>query len=317
MTKTNYSTRGSFGGFWRWLQVAAMVAVFALFNVTANAQVSTYAFSSSSGTYTPITGGTNFTGFTSTTTYVDDNVSSALEPIGFTFNYNGVNYTQFGYAANGFITLGALPTTSLTAISSGTSNIVISPLNNDLICRGSFLINRTSGSPTVTVTGGDINLISVGDRLTGTGITTGTTVVSKTATTITMSANATTNGTGSHLRFAGPNFGIRYETTGTAPNRVLVVQWTGFQRYTTTGAFGELYNFQIRLEETTNKVNFVYDLQGPSSTTTTTYQVGLRGSSSSDFNNRTSTTTWSGTTAGGTNAATITLSNTVKPFFAL
>ncbi|WP_396158727.1 MopE-related protein, partial [Flavobacterium sp.] len=279
------------------------------------AQVANYTFSQSTGTYTPITGGSNLNGFTSftNTSFLDDNSSTALEPIGFNFTYNGVVYTQFGFNANGFITLGALPISSYNSLSTGTSNNVISALNNDLMGRGTFLINRTSGSPTVTVTSGDISLISVGDKVSGTGIPAGATVLSKTATTVTMSANATTTGSGSHFRFSTPNTGIRYETIGTSPNRTLVVQWTGFHRYTTNGAFGELYNFQIRLSEGTNNIEFVYNIQGPTSTTANQYQVGLRGSSNADFNNRTSTTSWSASTAGATNASTLTLSNTVKP----
>ena len=275
-----------------------------------NAQVSGYSFTSSAGTYVPITGGTNLP--STVTAFLDDN-SSVLSNIGFTFTFNGTPYTQFGFNANGFITLGAVSVTSNTSLSSGSSNNVISALNNDLIGRGSVVINRTSGSPIVTVTGGDINLVSIGDAVTGTGVVTGSTVISKTATTLTLSANASTSGTGSHLRYAGPSFGIRYETIGSMPNRSLVVQWTGFQRYTTTGGFGELYNFQIILTETSNTISNVYNILGPTSTTSNTYQIGLRGSSSSDFNNRTTTTNWSATTAGGTNAATVTLSNTVFP----
>ncbi|MBK6373820.1 MAG: hypothetical protein IPF67_11765 [Saprospiraceae bacterium] len=60
------------------------------------------------------------------------------------------------------------------------------------------------------------------------------------------------------------------------PNRSLVVQWTGFQRYTTTGGFGELYNFQIILTETSNTISNVYNILGPTSTTSNTYQIGLR-----------------------------------------
>ena len=262
-----------------------------------NAQVSGYSFTSSAGTYVPITGGTNLP--STVTAFLDDN-SSVLSNIGFTFTFNGTPYTQFGFNANGFITLGAVSVTSNTSLSSGSSNNVISALNNDLIGRGSVVINRTSGSPIVTVTGGDINLVSIGDAVTGTGVVTGSTVISKTATTLTLSANASTSGTGSHLRYAGPSF-------GSMPNRSLVVQWTGFQRYTTTGGFGELYNFQIILTETSNTISNVYNILGPTSTTSNTYQIGLRGSSSSDFNNRTTTTNWSATTAGGTNAATVTL----------
>jgi hypothetical protein len=173
----------------------------------------------------------------------------------------------------------------------------------------------TSGSPIITITGGDINLISVGDKVQGNGIPTAVipTVISKTATTITISSNATGTGSNRHLRFSRSGFGIRFQTIGTSPNRTLVVQWTGWQRYTTSGAFGELYNFQIRLNETTNTINIVYNIQGPTSTTATTFQIGLRGSLNTDFNNRTTTTNWSSTTAGTLNSSTVTLSNTVKP----
>lgn len=304
--------------------------MFSLFtSLNFYSQVSSgYSFSSSSGTYTAITGGVNYNNFTnwsnsaysgtlpnSTAGFLDDAVSSALLPIGFNFSYNGTTYTQFGICTNGWISLGGLPTTTNTTspLGASTTNNLISALGADLIGRGSLLANRSNNSAVITITGGDINQISVGDKVSGSGIPTGATVVSKTATTVTISANATSNGTGFHFRFSKSNFGIRYETIGTAPNRTLVVQWTGWQRYTTTGVFGELYNFQIRLNETTNTISFVYDISGPISTTSTTYQIGLRGSSSSDYNNRSTTSNWSSTVAGSTNISTVTLTNTVKP----
>lgn len=278
-------------------------------------QVSSYTFGTSTGTYTPIVGGSNYDNFTSwtNTNFLDDNSSSALESIGFNFIYNGTTYTQFGVNANGFISLGSLPTSSYLPLSTGTSNNVISAMGADLIGRGSLLANRTLNSAVITITGGDISQISVGDKVSGTGIPAGATVLSKTATTVTISANATSAGTGFHFRFSRSTFGIRFQTIGTSPNRTLVVQWTGWQRYTTSGAFGELYNFQIRLNETTNTINVVYNIQGPTSTTSTTFQVGLRGTSNTDFNNRLTTTNWSSTTAGTLNSSTVTLSNTVKP----
>jgi hypothetical protein len=175
------------------------------------------------------------------------------------------------------------------------------------------LANRTSGGAVITITGGDISQILVGDKVSGTGIPAGATVLSKTATTVTISANATSAGTGFHFRFSRSTFGIRFQTIGTSPNRTLVVQWTGWQRYTTTGGFGELYNFQIRLNETTNTINTVYNIQGPTSATARTFEVGLRGSSNTDFNNRTTTTNWASTTAGTLNSSSVTLSSTVKP----
>ena len=65
-----------------------------------NAQVSAYTFSQTSGTYTPITGGTLIQS-TSTTASIDDNVYTALN-IGFNFNYAGTDYTTFSINANGF-----------------------------------------------------------------------------------------------------------------------------------------------------------------------------------------------------------------------
>lgn len=309
--------------------------LFTIFSVlcllTTYAQVSNYTVSQSSGTYTPITGGSNYNNFTNWTNsnfngatgngFLDDVISSTLVSIGFNFVYNGTTYTQFGVNSNGFITLGSLPAsnTDYFPLSTGTSNNVISAMGGNLIGRGSLLVSMTSGSPIITITGGDISLISIGDKVSGTGISTATnpinypTVISKTATTITISSNASSTGTGRHLRFSRSTFGIRFQTIGSSPNRTLVVQWTGWQRYTTTGAFGELYNFQIRLNETTNTIDIVYDIQGPTSVTTTTFQIGLRGNSNTDFNNRTSTTSWSSTTPGTSNSETVTLSNTVRP----
>jgi hypothetical protein len=289
-------------------------------------QVSSYTFGTSTGTYTPIVGGSNYDNFTSwsNTNFLDDNNSSALESIGFNFVYNGTTYTQFAVNTNGFITLGVLPTNSYCPLGSGTvggfsytagaSNNVISAMGTDLIGRGSLLAGRILGSPVITITSGDISQILVGDKVSGAGIPAGATVLSKTANTVTISANAvSTSGGPFHFRFSRSTFGIRFQTIGTAPNRSLVVQWTGWQRYTLSGGFGELYNFQIRLNETTNTINIVYNIQGPTSTTATTFQIGLRGSANTDFNNRTTTTNWASTTAGTLNSSTVTLSSAVKP----
>ncbi|MGQ9846187.1 MAG: fibronectin type III domain-containing protein, partial [Bacteroidales bacterium] len=102
---------------------------------------------------------------------------------------------------------------------------------------------------------------------------------------------------------------LSYLTIGSAPNRVLVVQWKNYKKFSATG---DNYNFQIRLYETTNVVEIVYGTMINNSTSTTV-QVGLGGTSSTDFNNRTTTTDWSATTAGTSNSATCTLSNTIYP----
>jgi hypothetical protein len=205
------------------------------FAVMANAQVSAYTFSQSSGTYTEISGGTILG-----TGTVDD-VSYNANNIGFNFIYNGIAYTQFSVNANGFIAMGATVSSSYSAISGGSSNNVIVPLNNDLQ-------GNASGE-------------------------------------------------------------IRYEVQGTTPNQVLIIQWKNFRYWGTTG---DDYNFQIRLYETTNTVQFVYGAFIKNATSRT-MQVGLRGSSNADFNNRTTTTDWSVTTAGALNTATCALTTTVYP----
>lgn len=107
---------------------------------------------------------------------------------------------------------------------------------------------------------------------------------------------------------------IRYETIGTAPNRVLIVQWKNYKKYSTTGD-GDLFNFQIKLYETTNIVEFVYGNM-VSNANSSTYQVGLRAEPNnvaSNFVSRTSTTSWLTTTSSETAADAVTMVNTNVP----
>ncbi len=62
---------------------------------------SAYTFSQASGTYAAITDGTVH----GTGTGVDDNSYNGVN-IGFTFNFDGVDYTQLGINANGFVRMG-------------------------------------------------------------------------------------------------------------------------------------------------------------------------------------------------------------------
>lgn len=275
----------------------------------AQAQVAGYSFSSSAGTYNAISGGTAIPSTSSAT--LDDNVQGSIG-IGFTFNYNGTNYTEVGYNANGWISLGsATPTSSLTPISGGSTNNVISAFGVDLIGRLHFVVSMTSGSNVLTVTSGNTSTITIGSPITGTGIAANTTVTAVSPTTITMSNNASSTGTGRHGRVWQSE--VRYETLGSAPNRKFVFQFKDFSRYSMTASNGDALNFQIVLNETTNKVDIIYNCTPPSAAGTITPQVGLRGSANTDYNNRTTTTDWSSTTAGSINSATCSYSNTVYP----
>lgn len=215
--------------------------------------VSSYTFAQCSGTYSEITGGTIPT-ITSSTFGAAvgqpmspgndlDDVSATGLPIGFTFNFNGVNYTDFSVNSNGYLVLGGtLP---------GNSNY--NPISSTISVPG--IVSALSGD--LQATSGE----------------------------------------------------IRYEVQGTAPNRVLVVQWKNFFYF---GATGDVLNFQIRLHENSNQIRIVYGniTKNP---IVRNVQVGLRGATNGDFNNRMSTTSWTATMRGTANNSTITFSPSIIP----
>jgi hypothetical protein len=105
---------------------------------------------------------------------------------------------------------------------------------------------------------------------------------------------------------------LRYQVLGTAPNRVLVVQWKNYAKYL---AVGDSMNFQIRLTETANSVQFIYGTM-TNNTTDSVVDCGLRAAPNApatNFANRTSTTSWITTSAGATAANTMFISQTIAP----
>jgi uncharacterized repeat protein (TIGR01451 family) len=200
-----------------------------------------YAWSQTTTTYTEITGGTVHG------TASNDDTSFNAVPLGFTFTYNGVNYTQVSIQSNGFIAMGASVSNSYTPLSTGATNNVLSIVGRDL------------------------------------------------------QGNATTSELMSKLE-------------GDAPNRVFTIQWKQYKRWGTSYV-GDDFNFQIKLHETSNLVQFVY---GPFTavtvTTPPTVQVGLRGAASSDFQNRTTGPTgWTDTLPGTLNSSSMSLTNAIFP----
>lgn len=104
---------------------------------------------------------------------------------------------------------------------------------------------------------------------------------------------------------------VSSELTGSSPNQVLTVQWKDFAAFY-SGSSTENYNFQIKLHEGSNQIEFVYG-SFVKNATARAPQVGIRGASNADFSNRTTTTDWSASTAGAANTATMALSTTVLP----
>lgn len=106
---------------------------------------------------------------------------------------------------------------------------------------------------------------------------------------------------------------LSYLLSGTAPNRVFTVQWKNYRRIPTL-ASGDIINFQIQLQETTNAVVFAYGSYTLTTISTAqTVQVGLRGDSNADFNNRSTTTNWSATVPGTAANASCLINATVYP----
>ena len=109
----------------------------------------------------------------------------------------------------------------------------------------------------------------------------------------------------------GVTSNISTEVVGSAPNREMVIQWTNFRPMyssSSTNVYG--FTFQIRLQETTGTIKMVYNkgsyLAGSTEITpsaTTQLEIGLRGATTSDFNNRKNSTTelFTNSTAGTAN----------------
>lgn len=234
------------------------------FSKTTYAQVaSTYAFSQTvTGlTYVPITGGTVYATATGPSSFDDSGTPTVLTAptsvsLGFTFTFNGANYTNVTITDNGYVTFGAtLPAANnYTPISTaGLYDGVISGFGVNL--RSAFL-SAPATYPTTTST-------------------------------------------------------IRYQTLGSPGSRIFVVQ---YENMTRTNRIG-LLNFQIRLNETTNLIDIIYNTFDGSGAGGQVGQIGLRGTSILDFNNRflsnVAGNTWTITTPGGAANSTVQLSSSI------
>jgi uncharacterized repeat protein (TIGR01451 family) len=116
------------------------------------------------------------------------------------------------------------------------------------------------------------------------------------------------------LQGNGTNSVLMSKMEGSSPNRVFTIQWSHYKRYG-TAYVGDDFNFQIKLYETSDLVEVVYGPFTVLYVASPPYgpQVGLRGSSNADFNNRTTTTDWTASTAGTTNADSMALTDLIYP----
>ncbi|WP_395051905.1 GEVED domain-containing protein, partial [Flavobacterium sp.] len=176
-----------------WLAcIMFFIALFSLQYTTAQVG-SNYSFAATTGgTINAMTGSTQIVAAS-----LDDS-ASVVTPIGFSFVFNGVTYTQFSASSNGVMRLGA--TAATTAFSNGTATSTTS------------WFNATANLPFISAYYDDL-ATGVGGK-------------------------------------------VHYVLTGTAPNRVLFVEWfVTVPRNTTATAAAK---FQVALQETTNRVVFTY-----------------------------------------------------------
>ncbi len=186
----------------------------------------------SAGTYTDL--GTNGTAITTnfngvTMTYDDD--TSAIQNIGFTFNFNGTNFTQFVLCSNGFIKLGTSAPAVIYDVLAYSEANTIYPYNYDL-----------------------------------------------------------DGGTSSEYRVF---------TTGSVGARVCTIQFKNVRDYSsTTGQYTNI-NFQIKLYETSNNIEFVFGTFTSSGATSAILgtNVGIQGSVNTSSVNITKTSTGAWSTA--------------------
>ena len=108
---------------------------------------------------------------------------------------------------------------------------------------------------------------------------------------------------------------LSYGIDGTAPNRILVVQWLNYKKF---GSFTtDTINFQLRLQETTNKIEFVYGKCVTNAISNSIIQVGIKGSFNSDFSNRITSSDWVATSKGLFNNDNCFFTATVTPISGL
>jgi len=280
------------------------------------AQVNSYAFSQSTGTFSSIkTTGTpiDSASYASGGNTLDTKGWSITLP--FSFIFNGIPYTSIYANSDGGLTFGSTTNNSSTLISDATTYPgAIAAMNRDLW--GIYVSSGTvtNGSNVITNITSFYGL-SIGAKLANVdGIPSGATVTAldQTAGTITMSANATSNTTTASIR---RGIGKLYTyTTGTAPNRNFIIEWSDFSDYNTSASNNQTrFSFQIVLEETLNKINIIYGDYTTLSTSSRSNQVGLRGATNTDYNNRTGSAAWTATTAGTANSSTVSRSNTTFP----
>lgn len=111
---------------------------------------------------------------------------------------------------------------------------------------------------------------------------------------------------------------LRSGVTGTGNLHMLIIEWKNTSRFdpVRAGIAPDTISFQIKLYQLINRIEIAYMHVGLNKNFTTLHQVGLRGESNTDFNNRSTNgvgLSWGNTAKGTTKNTTCKLSETTFP----
>jgi hypothetical protein len=262
-----------------------LAIIFTLSFTAYKAQVSVYSFTQSSSSYgAPSTGA--FVG-TMPGSNQDDDVTNITLP--FTFTFNGTPYTTIDVCANGYMSFNTLSGFEYQPISDNSTQDLIAPFGLDLY-EGTVVIgDLTSGSNTITNCS-SVAGFSVGNQIldyNGDFGSVNPTITSIVGNNIVLNINASS--TNSPYIVIGLNGYIKQSVSGVAPNRIFEIEYRNFNRLLED----EVISFKVRLFETSNQIEFLYGTIIPGNDVFPP-EVGLKGSTNSDFNSRkvSSSNTW-------------------------
>lgn len=280
------------------------------------AQINAYTFSQSTGAYQSIVAdGTLVSGTDATAVNTYDTTGWDVT-LPFDFIYNSLNYSSIFVNSNGGTTFGTPTSTSSSVISPTTAYAgAIAVMNRDLW--GIFYTSGTTTTGSNVITNvASFKGIEVGKLLrTGSGVAANTTVTAfdETAGTITMSAPSTSSTAAASIGWGTGK--ILTKVDGVAPNRIFTIQWEGYNDYGATSTASNYLSFQLKLAETANTIQIVYGDYFNISTTSRTNQIGLRGATNADFNNRLGAAgnPWNNTSNGTANNSTVARDNVNFP----
>ncbi len=267
-----------------------------------SAQVANYRFSQQIDTYKPLTGGNivaKATGITGVDGLNNINVPVRLP---FPFSFNSRVYDTCYISENGFITFSDAAYTGYFPLSNAFPPLypAIAAMAVDL--SGVFVTGATFTKGSAVVTNvASFKGFAAGLPVAGTAIPAGATVLSfdTLAKTITFSAEATLTSATGVVRW--PVGRIVTDVTGSGNGRKFIIEYQRLSENGTIVSSSSNFDFQIQLEETTNKIHVVYgDFSVQANGGNKNCQVGLRGDVVTDYNNRTvaAGTPWIATTAG-------------------